>query len=457
MTTLVVHPADRPLVGSVPVPSDREIGHVALVVAALAEGDTTVEGWSVRDDDPMVACLRGLGVDLAERSTTELVVSGHGIDGWRQPLGNLDCRSSGAALWMLCGALAGFDFRSTLHAETASADAWQPLARIAALLRRRGASIDGRLDPDVPGNLLPPLHVGPLPGGRRLAALEYESPLADARANANLKGVLLLSGLRAEGPTLFREPSVSRDHVERLLGEVGVPIRTMGPVVLLDPVGWDGRIPAFLAAVPGDVSAASYLIAAAQLVPGSRLTVRRVGTNPTRTGLLEIARDMGAGLAIEPHGGRAGEPVADVHAWSGTLRGVAIGGETFGRAPRELAVAGILAARASGVTRFEADETSGTPARGGRSPLADVARMLGAFGVPCEERREGLDVTGTDVPPVGADFDSGGDPAIAMAASVLALAAKSPSRVRDAGCIVRAYPKFVATLRALGARIEVEA
>src|SRR5262249_40759119 len=149
-----------------------------------------------------------------------------------------------------------------------------------------------------------PLVVGPLPEGRELGPLEYESPVSSAQ----VKSALLLSGLYAYGPTRFREPTVSRDHTERMLGALGCPIRTVAAVVELGPSRWDRRMPAFDIAIPGDLSAAAFLLVAAQLVEGSRVTARSVGINPTRTGLLEIARDMGAGLAIEPQGERGGEP-----------------------------------------------------------------------------------------------------------------------------------------------------
>ncbi len=444
MTTLIVHPAQRPLVGSVPVPSDERIGQRALLLGALGLGDTRLTGYSLRGDrGSMAACLRALGVRMVEPSPTEIVITGAGVDGLREPVDALDCGASGVTMDLLCGVLAGAPFRAKLVGDAALSR--RAMTRVVAPLRARGAAITGCRDPNRDGETFPPLIVGAPPAGRRLAGLQYES----ASPNAQVKSAVLLSGLYADGPTLFKEPSVSPDHTERMLGALGVPIRTVGPLVQLDLAGWDRRVPAFELAIPGDQSAAAPLILAAQVVAGSRVTLRGVGTNPTRTGLLEIARDMGAGIAVEPQGERGGEPVALIHAWTAPLRAVAAGGETVARAIDELPAACALAARAKGTTRIANAEEWG-------DGLAITAGMLREFGVACQERPDGLDVEGREGPLEGADIDSRGAAGIAMIAAVLGLCGRAPTRVRDAACIATSYPKFVATLRALGTRIDVE-
>ena len=343
MTTLVVHPADRPLTGSVPIASDESVGHRAILLGALGQGDTRLEGYSRGGGNgATLACLRALGVGIAEPSPGALVITGVGLDGLREPAGPLECGGSAATLDLLCSVLAAAPFRVTLAGDARLSRL--PVTRVVAPLRARGAAIAGSTDPARDGETFPPLVLGPRTprtAARRLAGLQYES----ASPSPRVKSAVLLSGLYADGPTLFNEPSVSADHTERMLGALGVPIRTVGPLVQLDLAGWDRRLPAFELALPGDVSAAALLIVAAQLVAGSRVTLRGVGTNPTRTGLLEIARDMGAGLAVEPQGERSGEPVALLHAWSAPLRAVAIGGETTARAIDELA-GGVRARRA---------------------------------------------------------------------------------------------------------------
>jgi 3-phosphoshikimate 1-carboxyvinyltransferase len=448
MTTLVVHPATGPLVGSVPVPSDKSIGHRALLFGAICEGDTHITGFSHGEDNVSTAnAMRAMGVVIEELGPAELVVHGVGLTGLREPAGDLDCGNSGTTMRLLCGVLAAARFRATLVGdETLSR---RPMMRVAGPLRLRGAVIDGRKHPTRADDIVAPLRIGPLPEGRDLGPLEYVSPVSSAQ----VKSAILLSGLLAHGPTRFREPTVSRDHTERMLGALGCPLRTVGPLIEIDPSGWNRRMPAFDIDIPGDVSAAAFLLVAAQLVTGSRVTARGVGVNPTRTGLLEIARDMGAGLSIEPQGERSGEPVAELHAWSAPMRAITIGGETVPRAIDEIPIACALAARASGTTHIrDAEELRHKES----DRIATMAVVLRAFGVACEEKPDGLDVEGRQDVLYAADVDSRGDHRIAMTAAVLALLGRGPSRVRDAGCIATSYPKFVATLRGLGARIDVE-
>lgn len=448
MTTLVVHPATVPLRGSVPVPSDKSIGHRALLFGALCEGKTRIQSFSHGEDNVSTAnCLRAMGVSIDEPLPTELIVHGLGLGGLKPPSADLDCGNSGTTIRLMCGVLSAARFRANLVGdETLSR---RPMMRVARPLRMRGAVIEGRPHPAKAGEIVAPLAVGPLPDGRDLGPLEYESPVSSAQ----VKSAVLLSGLLTREVTRFREPTVSRDHTERMLIALGCPIRTAGPLVELDPAGWEHRMPAFDIDIPGDVSAAAFLLVAAQLVEQSRITIRGVGVNPTRTGLLEVARDMGAGLAIEPQGERGGEPVAELHAWCAPLRAIDVGGETVPRAIDEIPVACALAARAHGTTCIrDAEELRHKES----DRIATMAKVLRAFGVPCEERPDGLDVEGRQDALHPADIDSHGDHRIAMTASVLALVGHAPTRVRDAGCIATSYPKFVATLRALGARVDVE-
>jgi 3-phosphoshikimate 1-carboxyvinyltransferase len=450
----------------VPVPADPAIAQRALLIAALCEGETRLSGFSGtggREAAAMVGALRALGVAVDEPAPGELVVRGAGLHGLRAPAGAIPCGTTAVTARLLCGALAAQRFGATLVCEGAAGRS--PMAHIARALRARGAVVEGRRHPTRAGELLAPLTVGPLAEGRVLAPLEYEAPLA----SADLKGAVLLSGLYAEGATRLREPMVSPDHTERLLATLGCPLRAVGSIVEIDPAaGWSRRMPGFAMRIPGDLSAAALLIAAAQLVEGSRVTARGVGVNPTRSGLLEIARDMGAGLSVEPHGEHAGEPLAELHAWPAPLSAGLVGGETLLRAAGEIPVAFVLAARARGTTSIrdvallpaEPGEAGGAgegTEAGEAAAAARIVNVLRAFGVVCEETPDGFAVHGTGGGALAAaDVDSGGDPGAAMAAAVLALAASGPSRVRDAGCVADVYPKFVATLRALGARVDVE-
>lgn len=445
---LVVHPLEGALSGSVPVPSDKSIGHRAVLFGALASGPSRVRRFSRGEDNvSTLECFRAMGVRFDDVSPDEIVVHGVGLDGLREPTRDLDCGNSGTTMRLLTGLLAAQRFRSVLVGDASLSG--RPMGRVVAPLRQRGAVVDGRPHPKKPGDLTAPLVVGPLPAGARLAGLEYSSPVASAQ----VKSALLLAGLYADGPTVVSEPSLSRDHTERMLAAMGAPLSAVGAAVRLDPAGWARRLEPFEIDVPGDLSAAAFVLVAAATVPGSRVSVRDVGVNPTRTGILEILRDMGVSVVVEPRGDRGGEPLAHVHAEGAGVRAARLGGETVTRAIDEVPIACALAAAADGTTSIrDAKELRVKES----DRLATMAEVLRAFGVEVSEVDDGLDVTGRAGALRAADVESKGDHRIAMTAAVLALRGDGPSVVRDAGCIATSFPRFVGTLRALGARVDVE-
>jgi 3-phosphoshikimate 1-carboxyvinyltransferase len=446
LTALVVHPCERPLVGSVPVPSDKSIGHRALLLASICEGKSRIKGFAGGEDNrSTAAALRAMGVTI-EEGDREIVVLGVGLFGLHAPAAPLDCGNSGTTMRLLLGLLAPQPFEATLTGDESLSR--RPMMRVIGPLRARGARITGRAHPTKADEITAPLTVHGLPEGEYLTAIEHRSDVASAQ----VKSAILLSGLYAHGATLVREPSLSRDHTERMLLSLGVPLETMGPIVRLDPAGWDGHLPAFDLELPGDLSAAAFVVTAAQVVDASKVVVRGVGTNPTRTGFLEIARDMGAGIGLEPHGERGGEPVADLHAWQAPLRAIKIGGELVPRAVDEIPIACVLAARAAGETVI----TDAAELRVKESDrLSAMASVLRAFGVRCEEKPDGLVIEGRSGPLEPVKLESRGDHRIAMAAAVLALAGRAPSTIDDVDCIATSFPRFVGTLRALGATVEV--
>jgi 3-phosphoshikimate 1-carboxyvinyltransferase len=442
VTTLVVHPADKPLVGSVPVPSDKSIGHRALLLGALCEGTTVIRNFAGgADNDSTALALSAMGVSI-ERKEREARVKGVGLFGLGEPSVPLDCGNSGTTMRLLCGALSAQPFRSMLVGDASLSR--RPMRRVVEPLRSRGAVIEGNASAN---DIVAPLIIGPLSG--HLRELQVALPVASAQ----VKSALLLSGLWAHGATRLREPTVSRDHTERLLFMLGAPIRTVGPLVELDPAGWDGKMKAFDVELPGDLSAAAFLLLAAQIVAGSRIDVRHVGTNPTRTGILEIARDMGAGVLVEPGGDRNGEPVGTLHIQTGNMHSTRIGGELVARAIDEIPVAAALAAIAHGETVIaDAEELRVKES----DRIAAMCAVLRAFGVECEEKEDGMIVRGREERLEACVVDSRGDHRIAMCAAVLALGAKGPCRIGDVDNIVTSFPRFVGTLRALGARVDVE-
>lgn len=446
MTDLVVHPLEGALVGSVPVPSDKSIGHRALLFASLCEGTTHIRGFSYGEDNVSTAnAMRAMGAVIEDTAPGELKVTGTGLFGLKAPKDALDCGNSGTTMRLLTGVLAGQPFASKLVGDASLTR--RPMMRVVGPLRSRGAIIDGAPHPTKAGEVLPPLLVGPLPEGKELGSLEFESPVSSAQ----VKSAILLSGLYAHGTTWFKEPTLSRDHTERMLHAMGVPLRTAGTMIEIDPAGWDGKMAAFEIEIPGDISAASFLLVAASIYPGSRVTVRGVGINPTRVGLLDIARHMGAGLEIMAQGDQGGEPIAEVTAWHQPMRGRTISGEVVPRAIDEIPIACALAARAVGTTTIrDAEELRVKES----DRIATMVGVLRSFGVTCEEQPDGMIIEGKEGPLTPARIESKGDHRIAMTAAVLALGGSGPSTLVDCDCIATSFPRFVGTLRALGARID---
>lgn len=462
MTELVVHSQTAPLTGSVRLPSDKSIGHRALVFGALAHGTTRLRRVVLGGDHrSTMGALRAMGVAFDEEGEGQdrsLSIRGVGLFGLRPPSAPLDCGNSGTTMRLLTGLLAGQEFASELVGDASLSR--RPMMRVASPLRARGARIEGTEDErtfrDAFGerrDIRPPLRIAGMREGEALGALEYELPVASAQ----VKSALLLSGLYAHGITALREPLVTRDHTERFLLHLGVPLATEGSVVALDPAGWNGQMKAFDMEIPGDLSAASFILAAALLVEGSRVTARSVGTNRTRAGVLDLLRDMGGAVVVEPRGDEAGEPVADVHASGSSLRAVRAAGELVSRAIDEIPIVAALAACARGETKI----TDAAELRVKESDrIASTLAMLRAFGVDAEESGDGMVVRG-GAPLRPAEVDSRGDHRIAMAAAVLGLAVPPGSSgptttlVRDVDCIATSFPRFVGTLRALGATIDV--
>ncbi len=444
----VIRPATRPLVGGVPVPSDKSISHRAILLGALAAGPSEVGGFSYGGDNvSTLEIFRRMGVVVDDDGAGTLRVHGVGLRGLCEPDGPLDCGNSGTTMRVLAGVLAAQPFRAVMVGDASLSR--RPMSRVAAPLRRRGAVVEGEFHPTKAGEITPPLVIGPLPAGAAL----MESDESLAVASAQVKSALLLSGLYAEGNTYVREPLLSRDHTERMLKALGVPLSTVASAVELDAARFDGSLPAFSLQIPGDLSAAAFLLVAAHLVPESRVSVRGVGLNPTRAGVLDYLRARSASLTVEERADALGEPVGELHVAYTPLGGGLLAGELLTRAIDEVPALCALAARSRGRTEI-ADAAELRVKESDR--LAVMASVLRAFGVECEERPDGMTIEGRpEAPLTAADVESHGDHRIAMSAALLGLVADGETRVRDVACVGTSFPRFAGTLRALGAEVDV--
>lgn len=430
------------------MPGDKSIGHRALLLASLAEGASTLRGVSPGGDNRSTrAALEILGVSFRDELGA-LTVEGRGLDGLCAPARPLDCGNSGTSLRLLAGVLVAQPFASRLTGDASLSR--RPMGRVTRPLRGRGARIEGVIDP-ARRDEVPPLDIKGLGESKRLFELEHELPVASAQ----VKSALLLSGLWADGSTSLREPTLSRDHTERMLLAQGVPLQTMGPLVFLDPSAWSRRLAPLDLDVPGDPSSAAFFVVAAHLVPGSRVAARGVCTNPTRTGFLEVLRDQGGGAVIDPKGEAAAEPVGDLHvglAGTGELRrGARVGGELAVRSIDEIPALVAAAACAPGESHFR-DLAELRVKESDR--VAALVALVRAFGLDAEAHPDGLSVRGGR-PRGGAVVESRGDHRIAMSAAVLGLAAEGETTVEDVGCVDTSFPGFAELMRGLGADIEV--
>ncbi len=445
MARLLVRPARGPLRGSVPVPSDRSITHRALIVAALSNGPTELRGFAYGSDNlSTLGALGALGVRYEDDARGVVRVRGVGLAGLTPPTADIDCGHSETALRLLSGVLAAQPFASRIT----GAPRLQRRDASAVLepLRRRGARLQGQLQG---ARQCAPVDILGVEPGTRLGPIDYQL----TSANDHTKGALLLSGLFASGPTTVHEEVIARDHTERLLDALGVPIETMGSVLRLHPPADPLSIRGFIFELPGDISAASFLLVAAQLVADSTVSTRRTGLNPTRAAILELIRQFGGRMGITPGGDSMGEPFGEVSSRGSVLRATPVSGELAQRALDEIPIICALAARARGVTEISdvgslrADE----PDR-----IHALSELLRAFGLATEEREDGLRIEGrADDPLRAAHIQSHGDHRLAMTAAVLGLVADGETLIEDADCIAVSFPRFVGTLRALGADLEV--
>jgi 3-phosphoshikimate 1-carboxyvinyltransferase len=486
MTTYIVEPARKPLLGHVKVPGDKSIAHRALLFGGLCEGRVLVQGVSAGADNGRSArAMNALGVTMT-RQDGALVIHGVGLRGLRAPAHDLDCGNSGTTMRLLCGLLAGQAFATTLVGDESLSS--RPMRRVIDPLAGMGATITGQAGAR-PGEVYPPLCVhGVAAGGaagRALRAIDYALPMASAQ----VKSAILLAGLYADGATTVREPGPSRDHTERMLARMGAPVRASvhagardaggGGAIELDTRGWDGRLGADRIVVPGDPSQAAFVIAAGLIAGVERITVGEVCINPTRTGFLDVLAAMGALIereAMSPARGELDEPRADL-SMSRAIRRTAhgagnrsgsrggdgneelaatiIAGELTVRSIDELPILAVVAARAAGTTEIR---DAGELRVKESDRIATTCELLRALGVEVEERPGGMIIQGVPGRRFrGARVHARGDHRIAMSAAVAGLAAEGAVRVDGAECVATSFPDFPEVLRALGAEIAVEA
>ena len=419
-----VEPATR-VAGELTVPGDKSIAHRALMLAALAQGESWIHGLPDGEDVlATVGCLRSLGANLL-RSSGTVRIRGEGLASFATPHGPLDCANSGTTMRLLLGMLAGSSVSATLDGDASLRR--RPMARVIEPLTTMGAKIEsreGRAPLTVKGT--------PLQGRRHTLAVP----------SAQVKSALLLAGLSASGPTTVVEAIPTRDHTERLLRTMGTDVAATVDGVVIRPSHQPLR-PIELS-VPGDFSSAVFWMAAAALRPDWSVIIGDVGLNPTRTAFLALLRAMGARVNTEGPSDEV-EPRGLVSVTGHRLRAIVLGADAAAAAIDELPALMVLATQAEGITSIDGAGELRVKESDRIATMADGLRRMGAL---VEERADGVSIEGPTVLH-GATVESHGDHRVAMALAVAALAASGPTTIEAADCVAVSYPKFFAQLREL--------
>jgi 3-phosphoshikimate 1-carboxyvinyltransferase len=424
--SLTLQPASA-LRGTLRVPGDKSISHRALMLGALAEGETIIQGLLPGEDPISTArCLSALGAEITEINSTEVRVRGTGLGQLKEATDFLDAGNSGTTLRLMMGILASQPgLFSTLTGDASLRS--RPMGRVSTPLSQMGAQIWGRQ-----GGKYAPLAIQ----GQSLKPFHYQSPIASAQ----VKSAVLLAGLLTPGQTLVTEPARSRDHSERMLRAFGAKVYTDESLTVA--VEGPTRLVGQTVVVPGDISSAAFWLVAASIVPDSELLLENVGINPTRTGILDVLQAMGADIEQLNLREQAGEPVADLRVRSAQLRGTTIGGSLIPRLVDEIPVLAIAALAAEGKTIIrDAEELRVKES----DRLAVMAQELHKMGAQIQEHPDGLEIHGPQQL-IGANVSPHTDHRMAMSLAIASLLAQGETTLENPECARVSYPEFWTTL-----------
>nr|WP_239482104.1 bifunctional prephenate dehydrogenase/3-phosphoshikimate 1-carboxyvinyltransferase [Pseudomonas insulae] len=422
------------LSGRIRVPGDKSISHRSIMLGSLAEGTTEVEGFLEGEDAlATLQAFRDMGVVIEGPHHGRVTIHGVGLHGLQAPPGPLYLGNSGTSMRLLSGLLAAQSFDTVLTGDASLSK--RPMNRVAKPLREMGAVIEtgpeGR----------PPLQIK---GGQRLSAMNYEMPMASAQ----VKSCLLLAGLYAAGETAVSEPAPTRDHTERMLQGFGYPVAVDGNTARVES---GHKLSATHIEVPADISSAAFFLVAASIAEGSELLLEHVGVNPTRTGVIDILKLMGANISLENQREVGGEPVADIRVRSAKLKGIDIPEDLVPLAIDEFPVLFVAAACAEGRTVLRGAEELRVKESDRIQVMADG---LLALGVKAEPTPDGIIIDGGPIG--GGEVWSHGDHRIAMSFTVAALRAGATIRIHDCANVATSFPNFVGLATQSGIRVHVE-
>jgi 3-phosphoshikimate 1-carboxyvinyltransferase len=414
-----------PLKGELFVAPDKSISHRAVIFSSLAKGEGIVRNFLQANDTLSTCdCMRQLGISIEEKDSI-LIICGKGLDGLKEPKTILDCGNSGTTIRLLSGLLASQPFFSVLSGDE-SLNA-RPMKRVIHPLSTMGADILARDD-----NSYPPLAIR----GKLLKGIDYRLPVASAQ----LKSALILAALNAQDATILHEKEKSRDHTERMLAAMGADIESSELTIRIRP-GIELMPQEFM--VPGDISSAAFFLVAAAIVPGSELLIKNVGINPSRAGIIEVLKAMGAKIKVVNQRFFAGEEVADILVSSSELKAVELDGEIIPRLIDELPVLAVAMAVADGESSVRG---AGELRVKETDRIAAVSSELARMGVQIKELDDGFIVQGNPDLLRGNPVNSHGDHRIAMSLAIAALRAEGETRIGGAEAVSISFPGFWSTL-----------
>ena len=422
------------LKGSLRVPGDKSMSHRSIMLGSLATGTTQVTGFLTGEDCiATMNAFRAMGVNIEGHENKQVTIHGVGMNGLSAPTEDLDMGNSGTAMRLMTGLLAGQNFESTLIGDKSLST--RPMNRITKPLAMMGAEIKteegGR----------PPLKIKGIQGESKLKGIHYDMPIASAQ----VKSAVLLAGLYAEGETSVTEPGITRDHSERMLRGFGYDVTTTGENGSHISLQGGGKLTACNIDVPADISSAAFFMVGASIAEGSDLTLEHVGINPTRTGVIDILKLMGADITLSNEKEVGGEPVADIRIRSAQLKGINIPEALVPLAIDEFPVIFVAAACATGKTVLTGAEELRVKESDRIQVMADG---LNACGIDAQATPDGIIIQSGQL--TAGEVDSHGDHRIAMAFSIAGLRAKGEIIINDCANVDTSFPDFIKLASAVG-------
>ncbi|WP_037352189.1 3-phosphoshikimate 1-carboxyvinyltransferase [Selenomonas sp. FC4001] len=428
MEKIQIEKARQGLQGEIVIPGDKSISHRSVMFSALGDTPVRIKNFlHAQDCMSTAACMEALGAKVEFISDTELIVTGNGLHGLKEPATILDAGNSGTTLRLLMGILAAQPFLSTFTGDASLHK--RPMGRVIKPLSQMGAQIYGREN-----NAKLPITV--VPAQEKLHGMHYDSPVASAQ----VKSAILLAGMFAEGETTVKEPFVSRDHTEQMLAAFGVQLKREGTAVTIQPVE-KFTAPQEIE-VPGDISSAAYWLVAGSIVPGSKLLLKNVGINPTRTGILDVLKDMGAKITLQNERTSGGEAAADMLVEYSDLKGVTFGAEIMPRLIDEIPIIAVAALCAQGDTVITGAGELRVKETDRLMAIAKEFNKLAPGAV--EEREDGLVIHGGAKLQNATAF-SYDDHRIAMSLAILGTVGAGVE-IQNPQCVNISYPEFYQTL-----------